>query len=133
MLPDVLRNIKGIFPHSADHMISLLTDNWYNDEYSHCCISDEDERPTFNHQCNNSTNNCTKLNSYNPELIFQCSNSEFLHYIDRNIPKRADCSRLDCYYFVERFAERFTEYRRSCGEIGPIGMNGKTRVGAGKS
>ncbi|CAH2222127.1 Fanconi anemia group J [Pelobates cultripes] len=58
---------------------------------------------------------------------------DFLHYIDSNIPKCTDCSRLDCYYFVERFAEWFTEYRRSCGEIGPIGMNGKmlkTRVGA---
>ncbi|CAH2221610.1 uromodulin-like [Pelobates cultripes] len=58
---------------------------------------------------------------------------QFLHYIDKNLPKRADCSRSDCYYFVERFAEWFTEYRRSCGEICPIGMNGKARVGAGKS
>ncbi|CAH2319342.1 carbonic anhydrase-related 10-like, partial [Pelobates cultripes] len=58
---------------------------------------------------------------------------EFLHYIDKNLPKRADCSRSDCYYFVERFAEWFTEYRRFCGAICPIGMNGKARVGTAKS
>ncbi|XP_063306440.1 uncharacterized protein LOC134607809 [Pelobates fuscus] len=70
---DVMRNYQG----SIETLIKAV-DNWYKDEYSHCCTSDEDERPTFNHQCNNSTNNCTKLNCYNPELIFQCSNSEDL-------------------------------------------------------
>ena len=52
-----------------------------------------------------------------------------------NIPKRADCSRLVFYYFVECFAEWSTKWR-FCGEIGPIGMNGemfKTRVGSDKS